>query len=280
MIQDIYPNQFYNQFKNQTYTQKDLLALVCENEILLIEDNDENLQFPCGMFFKDEPQFLFKLNEQAIFLIEILENEKDDFTKQNPKGRWFKRQELRNFKKKEIAFSAANALQLAAWYRNNQYCGKCGCKTEKSTKERMLYCKSCGLQVFPKISPAVIIGIYNKENLLLTKYRNGPTTNFALVAGFCEIGETLEETVHREVFEEVGLKVKNLRYYKSQPWPFSETLLAGFFCEVEGNARITLEEEELALAQWTNRKEIPESENKESLTREMIDFFKNNPNYF
>ena len=113
------------------------------------------------------------------------------------------------------------------------------------------------------------------DRLLLTKYANRPgSVNYALVAGFTEIGETLEETVQREVMEEVGLKVKNIRYYKSQPWSFSSTLLCGFFCDVDGDTSITLDTNELALAEWFARENIPVEDDGISLTREMIRVFK------
>ena len=98
--------------------------------------------------------------------------------------------------------------------------------------------------------------------------------NYALVAGFTEIGETLEGTVRREVMEEVGLKVKNLRYYKSQPWSFSSTLLCGFYCEVDGSTEVRLDTEELAVAEWFEREDIPLDNDGVSLTREMIHMFK------
>lgn len=97
---------------------------------------------------------------------------------------------------------------------------------------------------------------------------------YALIAGFTEIGETLEETVQREVMEEIGLKVKNIRYYKSQPWSFSSTLLCGFFCEVDGDTEITLDTEELSVGEWFDRDNIPVEDDGVSLTREMIVVFK------
>jgi len=92
---------------------------------------------------------------------------------------------------------------------------------------------------------------------------------------FTEIGETIEETVQREVMEEVGLKVKNIRYYKSQPWSFSDTILMGFYCDLDGEEEITLDREELALAEWFRRDEIPVEPSRDSLTNEMIIKFKN-----
>lgn len=108
----------------------------------------------------------------------------------------------------------------------------------------------------------------------MTKYAGREYTRYALIAGFAEIGESLEQTVHREVKEEVGLKVKNLKFYKSQPWPFTDTLLAGFYAELDGDDTITLEEDELALGVWLSREDIPPEELKISLTSEMMEAFR------
>ena len=111
--------------------------------------------------------------------------------------------------------------------------------------------------------------------MLLTKYAGRAYTNYAFIAGFAEIGESLEQTVIREVKEEVGLKVKNLKFYKSQPWPFTDTLLAGFYAELDGDDKIILEEEELSLGVWLNREDIPPANSNISLTSEMIEAFRN-----
>ena len=149
---------------------------------------------------------------------------------------------------------------------------------EQDHKERMLYCSACGNQVYPTISPAVIIGVIHRGKLLMSKYAGRDYKKFALIAGFNEIGETIEETVHREVMEEVGLKVKNLTYYKSQPWSFTDTLLMGFFADLDGDETITLDHNELSAAGWFTRDEIPVEENNLSLTNEMIMYFKKNGN--
>ncbi len=112
------------------------------------------------------------------------------------------------------------------------------------------------------------------NRLLMSQYAGREYKKYALLAGFTEIGETVEETVAREVMEEVGLKVKNITYYKSQPWSFSDTLLMGFFCELDGEEDVTLDEEELALAQWFEREEIPAEPDDVSLTNEMMMVFK------
>ena len=122
--------------------------------------------------------------------------------------------------------------------------------------------------------PAVIVGICNDDKILVTKYRTG-FAHYALVAGFTEIGETLEETVQREVLEETGLRVKNIRYYKSQPWGIVDDILAGFYCDVDGDNYIHMDESELKLAEWKTREELELQPDDFSLTNEMMLMFKN-----
>ena len=135
---------------------------------------------------------------------------------------------FRKAKPKATAFAAITAYHIYGWYRDNHFCGRCGGPTVHDSKERMVRCLSCGNMIFPKICPAVIVAVTDNDRILLTKYAGRMYRNYALIAGFNEAGETLEQTVEREVMEEVGLKVKNIRYYKSQPWGLSGSLLSGF----------------------------------------------------
>ena len=137
-----------------------------------------------------------------------------------------------------------------------------------------MVCPACGNTEYPKICPAVIVAVSDGERLLVSRYRDRPFRGWALIAGFVEIGETLEDTVRREVLEETGLRVKNLRYYKSQPWSFSDTLLAGFYCDLDGSDAIRIEEDELSEALWLPRGEIPPRGNDVSLTAEMMERFR------
>ena len=109
---------------------------------------------------------------------------------------------------------------------------------EHDGKERMMRCPECGLMEFPKICPAVIIGVIHGDSILMSKYAGRDYRDYALLAGFSEVGETIEETVRREVMEEVGLEVSDIMYFKSQPWSFSDTLLMGFFCRLAGQEDI------------------------------------------
>ena len=132
---------------------------------------------------------------------------------------------FRNLGPQVNGFALITGYQLHNWYESRKFCGKCGHPLVPDARERMMYCPHCKNTEYPKISPAVIVGVRNGNRLLMSKYAGGTARRYALIAGFAEIGETLEETVKREVMEEVGLKVKNIEYYKSQPWSLSSSLL-------------------------------------------------------
>ena len=139
---------------------------------------------------------------------------------------------------------------------------------------RALKC-SCGNLVFPVIAPAVIVGVIHEDKILVTRYAGREFKGLALIAGFCEIGETAEDTVRREVMEEAGLRVKNIRYFASQPWGFASNLLLGYYAELDGSDEIHLDEEELQSAVWVSRTELePVVENRLSLTGTMIERFR------
>ena len=176
-----------------------------------------------------------------------------------------------------MAFAGITACQLANWYASVKYCGACGTKLLHDKRERMMRCPKCNAMQYPKISPAVIVGVIDRvqNKILMTKYAGREYKKYALIAGFTEIGETAEDTVRREVLEETGVHVKNVRYYKSQPWSFSDTLWLGFYCDLDGNGQICIDEEELSLGEWLSPEEIPTEYDGISLTNEMIMRFKN-----
>ena len=122
--------------------------------------------------------------------------------------------------------------------------------------------------------PAVIVGVKNGDSILLTKYRTGFQHN-ALIAGFTEIGETAEETVAREVMEEAGIRVKNITYYKTQPWGIANDLLIGYYCDLDGDPSINMDKSELKYAAWVKREDIQLQPDETSLTNEMMMMFKN-----
>lgn len=172
------------------------------------------------------------------------------------------------------AFAAITAVQLFRWKESRKFCGCCGSRTKDSDTERALVCTKCGHTEYPKICPAVIVAVTDGDRLLMSRYKGRAYRGYALIAGFVEIGETFEETVRREVMEEVGLKVKNIRYYKSQPWAFTDTEMIGFFAELDGDDTICLQEDELSEAGWYHRDEIPEDSSSISVGGEMKMAFK------
>lgn len=175
---------------------------------------------------------------------------------------------------RELIFAAWTAFQLNNWYVDNRYCGRCGTPTAPAQDERAVVCPNCGRRIYPRIIPAVIVGVTNGDRILMTKYKGRDIPFYALVAGFTEIGETLEETVAREVMEEAGLRVKNIRYYKSQPWAIVDDLLAGFYCDVDGSDEIHMDASELKEAVWMERADVVGQPNDFSLTNEMMMVFK------
>lgn len=182
---------------------------------------------------------------------------------------------VREISSKWMGFALITGWQITRWYGENQYCGACGHRLQPREIERALSCPDCGRVVYPKISPAVIVGVVDGEKLLLTKYAPGEHNyrRYALIAGFCEVGETLEDTVRREVMEEVGLKVKDIVYFKNQPWSFSDSLLVGFFAKLDGDNRVRLQDGELSEGTWFAREDIQVNPDTAALTTEMIRFF-------
>ncbi len=274
MIQDIEPKFFYNSFENKIAGPQDMF-LSYDGEAVLVREEKDKLWYPSFSDFepeyphlRDNAQFLFAIDEINYFLIEEKGLDSADGWAYVSTGRF------RTEPKYWRSFAGAVGWQLNRWYENHRFCSKCGKWMQRSEKERMLYCETCGFQTYPTISPCVIVAVHDGERLLLTKYSGRAYTNYALIAGFVEIGESLEQAVRREVKEEVGLKVKNIKYYKSQPWPFSDTILAGFYAELDGDDTITLEEEELSLGVWVNRGDIPPAERNISLTSEMQEAFR------
>lgn len=277
MIQDIAPMQLDNSYKKKVPHAGSRMFGFGERTVYL-EYNGE-LQFLTYEQWKDYNEnilgrevpsciYLFSIGEEEYFLTEIGADTKiGEF-------RFYKMFDVRPMQPKERVLAAATAWHLFVWYRDNQFCGRCGTKLAHDTLQRMMRCPKCGNLVFPKIAPAVIIGLTDGDKILMTKYAGREYKRYALIAGFTEIGETAEETVAREVMEEVGLKVKNIRYYKSQPWGFDSNLLLGYFCDLAEKAEIQLEEEELSLAEWVDYKDVPDDPEGLSLTREMMVHFR------
>lgn len=265
MIQDIQPKCYHNEYTPRPVREKDVVFVFRGREVLLREEPDGNLVFPTGAEAADKDlQYLFSIDDQAFFLgTELVEGY--DFQPM---------QRLRKCTPQDLCFAGMTAWHLYNWYDGHRFCGKCGRKLHHHETLRALQC-DCGNLVFPVIAPAVIVAVTNGDKLLVTRYAGREFKGLALIAGFCEIGERAEDTVHREVMEEAGLRVKNLRYFDSQPWGYASNLLLGYFCELDGSDEIHFDEEELQSAIWVSRDELePVRENLLSLTGTMIETFR------
>jgi NAD+ diphosphatase len=175
------------------------------------------------------------------------------------------------FSAQDIAFSViGRAWQYTHFLRTHQYCGQCGAKTERVDWEMAVHCHRCQHRSYPRVSPCVIVSIHNNEKILLAKgVRHKEANMYSTLAGFVESGESLEEAVHREIFEEVGVKVKNLRYFNSQPWPFPHSLMVGFIAEYAGGD-IRCQENEIDDAQWFNIDKLPNIPPRVSIAGQLI----------
>jgi NAD+ diphosphatase len=169
-------------------------------------------------------------------------------------------------------FLAGKAYQIMNWDRTHQYCSKCGAKTEDKADERAKICPACGFVNYPRISPAIIVAITRGSQILLAKGSRFQGGFYSVLAGFVEPGETFEECVQREVEEEVSIKVKNIRYFGSQPWPFPDSLMVGFTAEYNGGD-IIIDEKEILDAQWFTVGQLPKTPGKGSIARRLIDWF-------
>lgn len=288
MIQDIFPKHLNNQYIDKKPEKDSKILWFGEKTVFLKMNENRTIQFlsyaqleeACEKIGSDIPKcrYLFSIGREE----DALEGdeEKEDFflsdlSDINIEGFSFHKMfDVRSMKPMEAVLAASTAWHLYVWYRDNQFCGRCGQKLHHDKKERMMRCACCNNMVFPKIAPAVIVGVTNGDNILMTKYADREYKRYALIAGFTEIGETAEETVKREVMEEVGLRVKNIKYYKSQPWGFDSNLLLGFYCELDDTSEITLDEEELSVAEWINYRDIQDDYEGLSLTREMMTHFR------
>lgn len=280
MLQDLDYGTLDNQYRPLTPEAEDAVVCVRGGAILVARAADDTLTLPtaaevqrwCAAWESwggESLRYVFALQGRRYFLFmgEAGEPADERFAYEPARS-------LRQLKSKNVCFAAMTAWHLFVWYRDNRFCGRCGGETIHDGKERMLRCPHCGNMIFPRIAPAVIIGVTHGDEIILIQYAGRAYKHYGLVAGFIEIGETAEEAVAREVMEEVGLKVKNIRYYKSQPWGVAGNLSLGYFCELDGeDAAIRLDTEELSLAEWHHRDHMPAEDDGISLTREMVRVF-------
>lgn len=272
MIQDIFPHTFDNQYApNKTIEDSDYIFHYNENALLWkIKSNEFDIpqkkDIP-ALNNNSELNYLFSFNHKSCFLLldDIKKIDDTNFIYQEP-----------NFFREvsqELGWISLVAFHLMTWYSNNKFCGKCGTPTQHKKDERAMICTNCNTVIYPKISPAIIVAIICNDKILLARNSHFKGGWYSLIAGFTDIGETLEETVIREVKEEVGLDVKNIRYHTSQPWPLSGSMMIGFIAEADDSQPIQIDDNEIAEAAWFKRGSLPQHSSTISISGEIIERF-------
>ena len=274
MKQQIAPKTFDPAFRRQKPEDRDFLLHYEYNKVMLKKEGDRLLIPTVGELLEEAPEiaakaeYLFSIDDRAYFgMPDMAVPEFGGYVMEGM-------QIFRKFDPMYQGFAGITGGQIYRFRESRKYCGRCGQRMEYSQTERAMVCPGCKQTEYPKISPAVIVAITNGDKLLMSRYAHGTYRHFALIAGYVEVGETFEECVRREVMEEVGLKVKNIRYYKSQPWAFSDTVMIGFTAELDGDDTIRLQEEELSEAGWYTRDQVEDYSPCISVGHEMMRAFK------
>lgn len=283
MIQDIFPSRFYVEYPPKAPQPDDLVLLFTKRGIGM---KNETAFFSVSDLLPYLPEeallYLFRMGDASnndagnactysVFTCKS-DADTDRVLSQVPAFRATLRH-FRSLRPMASAFIGYTAHHLWSWYGGNRYCGACGSETRIAADERKVVCTHCGREVYPRINPSVIVAVTDGDRLLMTRYANRPVSWFVLVAGFIEIGESAEDTVRREVMEETGIRVKNIRYVGSQPWGIPGNLTLGYTCELDGSDQVQVDHEELAEAKWFNRSEVPVPDDDVSITSAMIHAF-------
>lgn len=256
-----------------TETTKNTLFLIYKHDTLMIKSDTTRITLPINTLFEatfitDYEGFLVKETElEQLYVFDV----KEDF--KTPKGYEFVslRESRIHHLENNYAY-AIEALHFLNWSRKNQYCGVCGTKYKPVNKNRSKKCPHCSHLLFPQTSMAVITGILKDGKILLAHNANFPEGLYSLIAGFVELGESLESAVQREIMEEVGLKVKNIRYFGSQPWPFPNSMMIGFLADYD-SGDINTDNVEILEAHWYTPDEFPDIPHEYSIARKIINYY-------
>ncbi|WP_066628198.1 NAD(+) diphosphatase [Labilibacter marinus] len=271
MIQDIFPHTFSNEFSTRTLIEDDDYVFLFKEKSLLLKATDSAFTIPRKKDLKhchSEGIFLFSFNETPCFLVEndgVTEDETFSYHETNS---------LNTKSQIELDYCSAVGFQLKTWYAQNKFCGTCGTATELKQDERAIICPSCQRISHPNISPAIIVAVICGDNILLARGAHFPPGLFSLIAGYVDVGETVEDAVKRELQEEVGIDIDNFQYHSSQPWPFSSSMMLGFVAKVDQMQAITIDDKEIAEAAWYSKDALPTYPPDRSIAGEIINQFK------
>ena len=240
---------------------------------LLIQANGSSAVIPFVSHFGEfglttqRQHFLGSLNDSSCYAVELAEGTS------LPQGMTLEGlRQVYGRLDEDLFWLAARAIQIVDWDRTHQFCSRCGNPTVLRQTERSRECTRCGQIHFPRLAPAIIVLVERGTQILMARSRHFAPGIFSVLAGFVEPGESLEEAVAREVKEESGISVKDIRYFGSQPWPFPHSLMIGFTAAYAGG-EIILEDSELEAAGWFTADNLPPQPGKISIARKLIDSF-------
>lgn len=238
-------------------------------EVLVPDPAGASLVRPCqpltGLEKPERTQFLGILGDHPCYAVEVPAGWPA------PEGHRFSGvRDLYGTRPDEELALAAYAVRITDFDRTTRFCGRCGHATHQLNTERAKLCTDCNLIVYPRISPAIIVLIKKGEQVLLASSPRFPPDLYSLLPGFAEPGENLEETVRREVREEVGIEVENIRYCANEPWPFPDSLMIGFVADYAGG-EIVIDPAEIVAAGWFSRDTLPRLPSPMRISRALID---------
>ncbi len=240
---------------------------------LLVEERPSGLSLPCLVHITElglvplREHYVGRLDHRPCYAAEVAEGATP------PAGLAFEAlRQVYGRLDENLFWIAARAVQIIDWDRTHQFCGRCGVSLRTKNDERAKECSQCGLLHFPRLAPAIIVLVERGNQLLLARSRHFMPGMYSVLAGFVEPGESLEEAVVREVKEEVGIEIKNIRYFGSQPWPFPHSLMIGFTATY-ASGEISLNDEELEDGGWFTIDNLPRIPGEISIARKLIDGF-------
>lgn len=263
-----------NNYQGSFMRNKEINYLIFNKDTVLVKTVDQQMVLPNNRDInpdelKENNIFTLKeTNNTITYLIEA----NDTFNIPNE----FEFLGLRSYRDHHYEYNfklAVEGLHLLNWSRSTMYCGTCGHKHNPMSKDRSKKCPNCHTLIFPQTSMAVITGILKDGKILLAHNANFPEGLYSLIAGFVELGESLENAVKREIMEEVGLKVKNIRYFGSQPWPFPNSMMIGFLADYDSED-INTDDVEILDANWYSPENFPEIPHEYSIARKIINYYK------
>jgi NAD+ diphosphatase len=260
-------------FSNKLYTSSNSLVFIFQGQKMIVNKTGSGVEIPSGKDILQSgiehslPLYIGEMNQRPCFCAQSVSSVS--------MRQFFGLHGLRELfgsLSEEMFKMAALGLQVNNWDQVSRYCGKCSANFHLMKTERAKECLSCGNIQYPRISPAVIMAITRDQEILLARSKHLRFSFYSVLAGYVEVGETLEECVEREVFEEVGLSIKNIKYFGSQSWPFTNSLMIAFTAE-HAAGKIRIDQSEILDAQWFSPNHLPQLPGWGSIARRLVDYF-------